>query len=201
MCAPDICDCPADEDVVSVWGAIPEEELRKFGRIANAGQYTPEEFQEITLKGPYDASVIIFNYVATDAKRTYKQCYEEGLKPKFDAEKEKPEGQKDEQLATTMAMVETFFDKGGFELLADLEEKYECASICSAPLFYLSKDVKVGPPTKDCLTAALDDIGSQMGPAIVCALAGILLLISVAGGLILCSKTEGEKDMMNQDNA
>jgi len=38
-----------------------------------------------------------------------------------------------------------------------------------------------------------------MGPAIVCAISGILLLISVAGGFILCSKTE-QKDMMEEDN-
>lgn len=102
----------------------------------------------------------MFNYAATDFVRNYQECYEKGLKPKFDAEKEKADGEKDEQLAATMQMVDLFFGKGGFELLADLEDKYDCASICTAPLFYLTKDVKEGPPKQDCLTAALDDIGS-----------------------------------------
>ena len=98
-----------------------------------------------------------------------------------------------------MTYVDMFFDKGGYELLADLETKYDCASLCAAPLFYLSKDVKEGKPTQDCLTAALEDIGSQTGPAAVCAITGLLLLISVAGGFVLCSKTD-EKDMMDNEN-
>ena len=200
MCAPDICDCPQEVDVVKIWGDIPEEELRSYGRIANVGQYTPAETEEIMRKGPYDASVIVFNYAATDFKRTYGECYEKGLKPKFEAENAKGEGEKDPQLAATMEKVQMFFDKGGYELLADLEDKYTCASICSTPLFYLTKDIKEGPPTQDCLTAALNEIGSQTGPAIVCAIAGILLLISVAGGFVLCSKTD-EKDMMDNDDA
>ena len=95
MCAPDICDCPAEEDVVSLWSTIPEDELRSFGRIASAAYYKPDEFEEIVRKGPYDASVIIFNYVATDFVRTYGECYEKGLKPKFEAEKAKKEGEQD----------------------------------------------------------------------------------------------------------
>ena len=99
-----------------------------------------------------------------------------------------------------MEIVDKFFEKGGYDLLAGLEEKYTCASICSTPLFYLTKDVKEGPPEQDCLTAALTEIGSQTGPAAVCAVAGILLLISVAGGFVLCSKTKKE-DMMDEDDA
>jgi hypothetical protein len=98
-----------------------------------------------------------------------------------------------------MEMVDKFFDKGGYQLLADFEEKYNCASMCSAPLFYLTKDVKEGPPTQDCLSAALTEIGSQTGPAAVCAITGILLLISVAGGFVLCSKTKD--GMMDDEDA
>lgn len=144
MCAPEVCPCPADVDVVKIWGEIPEEELRSFDRIANFGQYKPEEFEKIARTGPYDADVIVFSYEATGSVRTYKECYDKGLKPTFDAEKGKAEADKDPKLAETMKMVDKFFDAGGYELLADFEEKYNCASICSVPLFYLTKDVKEG---------------------------------------------------------
>lgn len=74
--------------------------------------------------------------------------------------------------------------------------------MCSTPLFYLTKDVKDGPPTQDCITASLDGIGNNSGPAAVCAITGILMLISVAGGFVLCSKVRPEdKDYMDKENA
>jgi hypothetical protein len=78
--------------------------------------------------------------------------------PLFEEESKKSSGEKDPQLSQTMEMVDKFFDKGGYKFLSDLEEKFNCASICSTPLFYITKDVKEGPPTNDCVTAAMDDL-------------------------------------------
>lgn len=104
-------------------------------------------------------------------------------------------------MQSTMVMVDKFFEKGGYDLLADFEEQYNCASMCTTPLFYLTKDIKEGPPTQDCITAALDAI-SNTGPAVVCAITGLLLLISVSGGFVLCSKTKKEdEDYMDKEHA
>jgi hypothetical protein len=72
MCTPSICPCPKEADVVKVWGSIPEANLRKYGRIANEGQYTADERAAIIAKGPYDAEVIVFDYADTGAVRNYK---------------------------------------------------------------------------------------------------------------------------------
>ena len=114
----------------------------------------------------------------------------------------KPEGEKDPQLAKTMPLVDMFFQKGGYELLAEFVNKYDCASLCSTPLFYLTKDVKMGPPQTDCISASLKAVSEQKGPSAVWLITGLLLLISVAGGFVLCSKSkEEDKDMMNKDDA
>ncbi len=57
-----------------------------------------------------------------------------------------------------MAAAKKFFDAGGYEFLLNLETRYNCASVCLTPLFYLAKNVKDGPPSTDCFTAAVEDI-------------------------------------------
>jgi hypothetical protein len=54
-----------------------------------------------------------------------------------------------------------FFDAGGYDFLYGLETRYTCGSICLTPLFYLSRDIKDGPPTTDCFTAAVEDISDN----------------------------------------
>ena len=61
----------------------------------------------------------------------------------------------DAELKETMQYVDEFFEKGGYDFLAGLENRYDCASLCSVPLFYLTKDVDNGPPQTDCFTAAV----------------------------------------------
>jgi hypothetical protein len=87
---------------------------------------------------------------------TYRECYEKALKPMFDDEANKPESQKDPELAETMLFVDKFFNQGGYDFLTDLENTYECASLCETPLFYLTKDVRLGKPQIDCVTATVD---------------------------------------------
>ena len=99
-----------------------------------------------------------------------------------------------------MEYVDLFFEKGGYTFLSDLEERYKCASLCKAPLFYISQDVSEGPPEVDCLTALAEDITSNSAIAGVAAVTGILLLISTAGGFVLCSKKK-EDDMMDEKDA
>lgn len=83
--------------------------------------------------------------------------------------------------------MDKFFDEGGYEFLGQLEEKYSCASMCSKPLFYLKKDVKDGPPTTDCVTAAIDDLTDNTAIAIIFVITGLLCLIAAAATFPLCS--------------
>jgi hypothetical protein len=200
MCAPDLCNCPKETEVVKIWTAVPEKKLRSFGRIASNMDYTPEERTKMATDGTYDAPVIIFAYDEKVYNSTYKECYDGNLTKIFKEEEAKPDNKKDPELINTMKMVDKFFNGGGYTLLSDFEKKFNCASICTTPLFYLSKNVIEGPPTQDCLTASVEAIGKNVGPAVIAAVTGILLLISTASGFVLCSKTRPEdEDYMDDD--
>ena len=45
--------------------------------------------------------------------------------------------------------VKDFFDKGGYGFLSELEQKYECASVCNRPLFYITRDIEEGRPEQE----------------------------------------------------
>ena len=45
------------------------------------------------------------------------------------------------------SQVREFFRSGGFDFLSDAESKYDCASICEVPLFYVTRDISEGLPT------------------------------------------------------
>ena len=81
-----------------------------------------------------------------------------------------------------------FFDAGGYEFLLALETRYNCGSICLAPLFYLTKDVEDGPPSIDCFSAAVDDITDNTQAAVIFAITGVILLLAIFGAFPLCSK-------------
>lgn len=114
------------------------------------------------------------------------------MKPIFEAEKES--SIKDPNLEQTMKFVDKFFDKGGYEFLGALEEKYSCASLCTVPLFYLKKDVVDGPPSVDCATATIDALSDNMTIAILFGITGLLSLIAAAGAFPLCSGTSKQKN-------
>jgi hypothetical protein len=93
-----------------------------------------------------------------------------------------------------MTYVDLFFDKGGYDMLFALEERYSCASICTVPLFYLARDVAEGPPEEDCFTAAVKDITNNETAAIIFIVAAVILFAAMLGGFPLCCKQEGEKE-------
>lgn len=128
----------------------------------------------------------------------YKDCYEKNLKPIFESENAKQSSEKDANLEETMKFVDKFFEKGGYEFLGNLEEKYSCASLCTVPLFYLKKNVADGPPTVDCASAAIDDLSDNMAIAVLFGISGLLSLIAAAGAFPLCSGTKKEKNEESQ---
>jgi hypothetical protein len=93
-----------------------------------------------------------------------------------------------------MEMIDKFFDAGGYDYLYNLEERYSCASICSVPLFYLSREVSEGSPTTDCFTAVVEDITDNKTAAIIFFVTAIVLLFAVMGTFPLCGKDSGESN-------
>ena len=110
------------------------------------------------------------------------------LKPMFEEQEKLPEDERDPQLKETMDMVDMFFKAGGYDFLKSLEEKYSCASICEVPLFYLTKDVKLGAPSIDCFTAAVEDISDNSLLAMIFLVTAFLLLFAIIGVFPLCSR-------------
>ena len=103
-------------------------------------------------------------------------------------------------MAETMKFVDDFFDKGGYEFLSMLERKYNCASMCHVPLFWLTKDVSEGPPTQECVSASIDSLSDQIGFTIAFSVSGLLLLLAVFGAVPLCSDYSDEfKERQEQE--
>jgi hypothetical protein len=49
-------------------------------------------------------------------------------------------------------MVREFYEEGGYEFVKGLEEVHHgCASICDAPLFFLTRDINEGMPVGECI--------------------------------------------------
>lgn len=76
--------------------------------------------------------------------------------------------------------------------------------MCSTPLFYLNKDISEGPPTTDCVTAAIEKLSDNMLIAALFIATGLLCLIAAAGTFPLCSGTSkkgADADYMSKENA
>lgn len=83
--------------------------------------------------------------------------------------------------------VKDFFEKGGYGFLSELEEKYECASICRRPLFYITRDISEGRPESECIRAIFNDIsGSMKVEAAVAIILALVLVCAMVSGLVSC---------------
>ena len=120
----------------------------------------------------------------------YVQCYEKKLRKVFEEEENKDEGEKDQSLKETMYYINKFFDQGGYEFLKELETSLDCAGLCYTPLFYLTKDVRLGQPTIDCASATVDAITNNKGASIVFLVTGLVLLLSIYGAILLCKRVD-----------
>jgi hypothetical protein len=46
--------------------------------------------------------------------------------------------------------------------LKEIEEKYNCASICTVPLFYITRDISEGRPDTECIRGIYNEIKGSM---------------------------------------
>jgi hypothetical protein len=95
----------------------------------------------------------------------------------------------DPEMKDIMEKQKNFFEGGGFEFLSALEEKFDCASMCSVPLFYLQKNVNEGPVDKECIKASLDALSNNMSVAIAFSVTSFILIIAFFGSIPLCGKS------------
>lgn len=82
---------------------------------------------------------------------------------------------------------ENFSDEDGWSFLEELEREYNCAGICYTPLWYMTKNIREGPPTQECLTLLFDDvfttsknIANGMAAALI---VSVLCQLGLCGGM------------------
>jgi len=89
--------------------------------------------------------------------------------------------------------LKNFVKSEGFKFLEATEKKYKCASICRPGLFYLTQDIAMGPPEKDCLREMLMNIPASLTPpAYVSIVTGLIFFIGFGFSFPLCSGFSNE---------
>uniref|UniRef100_A0A7S3FW33 Uncharacterized protein n=2 Tax=Strombidium rassoulzadegani TaxID=1082188 RepID=A0A7S3FW33_9SPIT len=175
MCSPD-CRCYEGEngEIKELWVSYGNEALNPY--LKNAGDKNMAYGNETAYPFKWTDDKLL-------AIRSFKQCYEEVLVPK-----RKYTGQ-------FQQYVESFFDSGGYDFLINMEQEYDdCSSACGIQLFYLSKDISLGSPTKECVGVALDkanEVAQNIG--LVLFLLGVIIIISIVFTFALCSGYEADR--------
>ena len=49
-------------------------------------------------------------------------------------------------------------DDSAWDFFKMLEDEYDCSGLCYEPLFYLTKDISLGKPPKECLQPFFEDV-------------------------------------------
>jgi hypothetical protein len=94
--------------------------------------------------------------------------------------------------------VNDFFKKGGYAFLKEIEEKYDCASICKVPMFYMARDVRDGRPIRECIRGIYDDIKGKMKiEAFFCFFTAFILVCAIISGVVIC---KGPESMMDDED-
>lgn len=137
MCTED-CRCYSGEGGANkdLWTSYGDEILHPFHR--NSGdeeEYLDPANGDYTITKP-----LVWTDSEENAVKNFKECYETVLKPQG------------KYIASEQQMVTKFYDEGGFDFMVWIEEiHHQCASICSPPLFYITKDISEGIPIKECV--------------------------------------------------
>jgi hypothetical protein len=82
-----------------------------------------------------------------------------------------------------------------------IESEYECAGICSPPLFYYSKDINAGPPKRGCINKMVTVIApaiSSLGQVLI--VSGVLIILMIFCALpICCLKNDSFKNLVGEE--
>ena len=97
------------------------------------------------------------------------------------------EGQQSGDSFTSDDEWDNFSDEDGWTFLEELEREYNCAGICYTPLWYMTKNIKEGRPTQECLSPLFDDVfnaaknvANGMGAALI---VSVLCQLGLCGGM------------------
>jgi len=88
-----------------------------------------------------------------------------------------------------------FFDQGGKEFLEQFETSLDCASVCETPLFYVSRPVSDGPPTRDCFEPLIEKLDQPVF-CVVTLLTGLICIGAMIMAIPLICGFSGKDDMM-----
>lgn len=81
-----------------------------------------------------------------------------------------------------------------FGFMNELESKYKCAGLCSAPLFSLTGDITAGPPTKGCWEPIVTK--AFAGGTTVAAFGALFMFLTFFISLSLC----GDKPLTPEED-
>lgn len=196
MCS-ELCPCPKSAE--KLWTSYSEADLRKMSRTKNAKGMTPAEQSDY--KANKEKAKIVPLFFAAEGQKSYstfEECYNDKLSKEDYFKCTACDEEEDHDLSE-------FFDEEnqGFELVDALETKYECASFCQVPLFYITKDVALGKPTRECSVPMLTGMGEQLKPlSPICFGAAFLLFFGLIFSIPYCggvSKDEEERHLLQSN--
>lgn len=137
-----------------------------------------------------EAPIVPFTWKQNDAYTSWGDCYNKALK----AKNEQTDASKK---TTSQKQVDSFFQRGGFNFLKQIENDYDCAGVCDVPLFYVTKDISAGPPKQECIEAMFDSITSGMSLlGVITLITGLFTFAGFIGSFALCG---GNTDKEEED--
>jgi hypothetical protein len=77
--------------------------------------------------------------------------------------------------------------EGGLKLVELAESKLGCGGMCTPALFYTTTDISEGPPTKECISAALEELeNAPKAAAAFSIICGLVMLLASCSSFPLC---------------
>jgi len=86
------------------------------------------------------------------------------------------------------------------EILSELEDKYNCASVCEVPLFYITKDIKEGRPLQECAAGIYHSMkGAYKAEAAFSIMLSLVLWLSMTAALAIGCGDEQDEEADKED--
>ena len=72
------------------------------------------------------------------------------------------------------------------EILSELEDNYDCASVCEVPLFYITRDISEGRPTQECAAGIYHSMkGAYKAEAAFSIILSLVLWVSMTAAIAI----------------
>lgn len=193
------CPCPqgASSANTNFWTTtVPTERLAASNRTADVSGLTTN--QEVAYRYHGDSAdvtpLVFADSTTTTTYDNFDSCFMDVLEA---------------SLATSdnaaLETLKVFHDGGGFTALKWLEEEYNCASMCTAPLFYTTLSIDRthdALPQEECLAPVLEDAKTNFGPVAYIAIAtGAILIIMMFAAYPLCTPILKDEDGNDKETA